>query len=203
MKTPGSGEDGQTPGRAYNHLISRDLQQLSPETPLPQLLTVQRHPLNTCCTLLPLDCDIGSCTGTLGLTGQAKIPRVQHLGKRQWKNPKRALLHPSSVGFLTQEIVPSLDPGKWQGSVDTSLASSPVSPGCRVKRPYPLVAASCLLTQSRNRKWLCQPKETGLLFRTCVSLAPSLSPRPLVSLTETGLLINGTDTMNLKAPRQV
>lgn len=45
VKTPGSGEDGQTPGRAYNHLISRDLQQLSSETPLPQLLTVQRHPL--------------------------------------------------------------------------------------------------------------------------------------------------------------
>lgn len=45
VKTPGSGEAGQTPGWAHNHLISRDLQQLFPETPLPQLLTVQQHPL--------------------------------------------------------------------------------------------------------------------------------------------------------------
>lgn len=146
--------------------------------------------MDTCCTLLLLDCATGSCTGTLGLTGQAKIPRVQHLGRRQWENPKKALLHPSSVGFLTQELVPSSDLGKRQDSVDTSLAGSPVNPDCRVKRPYPLVATSCLLTQSRNRKWLCQPKETGLLFRTCISLAPSLSPRPLVSLTETGPLVN-------------
>lgn len=77
VKTFGSGEAGQTPGWACNHLISRDTQ-LSPEAPLPRLLTVQKTPLDDCCAFLPLDPATGSCIGTLCSTGQAKIPRIQH-----------------------------------------------------------------------------------------------------------------------------
>lgn len=126
VKTPGSGEAGQTPGWAHNHLISRACNNYSLKPHCPSFSLSNSTPLDNCCSLLLLDCAVGSCTGTLCSTGPAKIPRVQHLGRRQWEEPEEGLAPPKfsrlPEATLTRELVSS-DLGKRQGSVDTSVCS--------------------------------------------------------------------------------
>lgn len=147
---------------------------------------------------------MGSCTGALCSTGQAETPRAQHLGGRRWGAPEESFLAPPELGLpeatLTQELG-SLDLGKWQGSVETSVGS-PVNPDCRVKRTTPTSYTSSHLMPHPDQ----EQEEALSALRRQASCSELVSHWPQVShlnlwsaLTETSLLVNGADTMNLKA----